>query len=241
MEGMQRHSSPHQERLPNMVAKTVHTAQLSNGRSALPQAVQQAAEGSRQQTNTSTNALHRRPGGASSADKRKWTKVQRQGQLDLACVQKNPSRRFHHTVSRHSDGRRSVKLRVERQYDEMMEQEQGLDERTPQGRFFPRRGIRCHAGDCDGQQLFLNKNAFERHCNREHLAMAGTQILAREYNGRDAAKHRRAERRWRNHLENEPPERPPMKAPTEEQKQAAINYLTGQLEAMANTTNGGEQ
>ena len=66
--------------------------------------------------------------------------------------------------------------------------------------------------------------------------MAGTQILAREYNGRDAAKHRRAERRWRNHLENEPPERPPMKAPTEEQKQAAINYLTDQLEAIANTT-----
>jgi hypothetical protein len=42
-------------------------------------------------------------------------------------VQKNPSRRFHHTVSRHSDGRRSVKLKVERQYDEMMEQEQNLD------------------------------------------------------------------------------------------------------------------
>ena len=37
-------------------------------------------------------------------------------------------------------------------------------------------------------------------------------------------------------MENEPPERPPMKAPTKEQKQAAINYLAGQLEVMANTT-----
>jgi hypothetical protein len=55
----------------------------------------------------------------------------------------------------------------------------------------------------------------------------------RKYNSRDAAKQRRAERRFRNHLKKEPPSRSFMETPTSKQKAIAVNHLANHLQQEA--------
>src|SRR3954471_24027894 len=54
-----------------------------------------------------------------------------------------------------------------------------------------------------------------------------------KYNSRDAAKQRRAERRFRNHLKKEPPSRSFMEKPTSKQKAIAVNHLANHLQQEA--------
>src|SRR4051812_31797575 len=54
-----------------------------------------------------------------------------------------------------------------------------------------------------------------------------------KYNSRDAAKQRRAERRFLKYLKKEPPSRSFMETPTSKQKAIAVNHLANHLQQEA--------